>query len=214
MQTRMITERARRAVLAAALALLSLFSISCFGAQKTTILVLGDSLSSGYGLDGGDSWVDHLARDFNARGRPVEFINDSISGDTTAGGRARLPAALQRIRPHWVIIELGGNDGLRGASLVAMKRNLLDMVAAARAAGARPALLGMRLPPNYGARYTRGFERVYREVAAETGAPLLPFFIRDIAEDPGLFLPDRIHPNAQAQPIIAREVGEFLRALL
>jgi len=191
-----------------------LASISVHSAQKTTILILGDSLSAGYGLDGGDSWVDHLARDFTARGRPVEFINDSISGDTTAGGRARLPDALRRIKPDWVVIELGGNDGLRGASLAAMKRNLQDMVAATRAAGARPALLGMRLPPNYGARYTRAFERVYREVAAETGAPLLPFFIRGVAEDPNMFLPDRIHPNAAAQPIIAREVGEFLRALL
>jgi len=188
--------------------------MSCHGAEKTTILVLGDSLSSGYGLDGGASWVDHLARDFAARGAAVDFVNDSISGDTTAGGRARLPDALRRIRPDWVIIELGGNDGLRGQSLAAMKRNLLGMVESARAAGAKPALLGMRLPPNYGQRYTRGFERVYREVAAESGAPLLPFFIRGIADDITMFLPDRIHPNAEAQTIIARTVGEFLRALL
>lgn len=213
----MITERIGRArcrAMAAAALAVALVSMSCFGAQKTTILVLGDSLSAGYGLDGGASWVDHLARDFDARGPAAEFINDSISGDTTAGGRARLPDALRRIRPDWVIIELGGNDGLRGASLAAMKRNLLDMVEAARAAGVRPALLGMRLPPNYGARYTRGFERVYREVAAEAGVPLLPFFIRGIADDPAMFLPDRIHPNAAAQPIIARNVGAFLRGLL
>lgn len=211
----MITARIGRArCRAVAAAALALFCISCFGAQKTTILVLGDSLSAGYGLDGGASWVDHLARDFAARGPAAAFINDSISGDTTAGGRARLPDALRRIRPDWVLIELGGNDGLRGASLAAMKRNLLGMVEAARAAGARPALLGMRLPPNYGARYTRGFERVYREVAAEAGVPLLPFFIRAIADDPAMFLPDGIHPNAAAQPVIARNVGEFLRGLL
>lgn len=214
MQTRMITERVGAGARWAAALAFALLSISCFGAQKTTILVVGDSLSSGYGLDGGASWVDHLARDFAARGPAVDFVNDSISGDTTAGGRARLPDALRRIQPHWVLIELGGNDGLRGASLAAMKRNLLDMVQAARAAGARPALLGMRLPPNYGARYTRGFERVYREVAAEAGVPLLPFFIRGIENDPQMFLPDRIHPNAEAQAVIARNVGEFLRGLL
>ena len=203
-----------RAPLLALCAALAVTSMSGRSAEKTTILVLGDSLSSGYGLDGGQSWVDVLARDFAARGLPVELVNDSISGDTTAGGAARLPDALRRIRPDWVLIELGGNDGLRGQSLTAMKLNLQRMVEAARAAGVRPALLGMRLPPNYGERYTRGFERVYREVAADAAVPLLPFFIRGIEDDLRLFLPDRIHPNAAAQPIIARTVGEFLRGLL
>jgi len=199
--------------LLAALAI-SIFSISCHGAEKTTILVVGDSLSSGYGLPGGQSWVDHLARDFDRRGLNVELVNDSISGDTTAGGAARLPDALRRIRPDWVIIELGGNDGLRGQSLQAMEQNLLNMVRTARREGANPALLGMRLPPNYGEKYTRGFEQVYRQVAADAEVPLLPFFIRGIENDPQMFLPDRIHPNAEAQTVIARNVGEFLRGLL
>lgn len=194
-------------------ALLSL-AISCHAAEKTTILVVGDSLSSGYGLGGGDTWVDLLERDWARAGREVEFVNDSISGDTTAGGAARLPAALGRIRPAWVLIELGGNDGLRGSSLEAMERNLLKMVRAARDHGAEPALLGMQLPPNYGHKYTRGFAEVYEKVAAATATPLLPLFIRGIENDPAMFQPDRIHPNAAAQAVIARNVREFLAELL
>ena len=189
-------------------------SISCHAAEKTTILVLGDSLSSGYGLGDGEGWVDLLARDFHRRGLNIELVNDSISGDTTAGGAARLPDALSRIRPAWVIIELGGNDGLRGGSLAAMEQNLLKMVRAARADGANPVLLGMKLPPNYGEKYTRGFEQVYARVAAATATPLLPLFIRGIEDNPRMFQPDRIHPTAAAQTIIAQNVREFLAELL
>ena len=178
------------------------------GAAKK-LLILGDSLSSGYGLRDGESWVALLAQ--NLRG--VEIINDSISGDTTAGGVARLPAVLQRVRPDWVIIELGGNDGLRGSSLGAMKKNLRGMVDAARAQGATPVLFGMRLPPNYGPRYTRDFERVYAEVAEESGAPLLPFFLRGLEDGLHWFQDDQIHPNAAAQPRIERNVREFLTEL-
>ncbi len=205
--------RAGRAVAVLAALLISL-SLSCHAAGKTTILVLGDSLSSGYGLQAGETWVELLARDLRRRGMAIDLVNASISGDTTAGGGARLPAALRRVRPDWVIIELGGNDGLRGSSLAAMEQNLLAMIRQTRQHGARPLLLGMRLPPNYGAKYTEGFERAYRQAAAATGTPLLPFFIAGIEDDFTLFQADRIHPNARAQGIIAENVGAFLRGLL
>ena len=181
--------------------------------QKTTILVLGDSLSAGYRLAEGEGWVDLLAEDIARRGLDFNIVNDSISGDTTAGGAARLPSALERIRPHWVIIELGGNDGLRGSSLEAMERNLLKMVRVTRAQGARPILFGMKLPPNYGEQYTTDFERVYERVAQASGAPLLPFFLHGIEDNPALFWPDGIHPNAQAQFVIMQNVREFLQTL-
>ncbi|MGR3914309.1 MAG: arylesterase [Gammaproteobacteria bacterium] len=179
------------------------------GGDKIKLLIVGDSLSSGYGLPAGKGWVNLLAK----RLRDVDIVNDSISGDTTAGGAARLPAALRRARPDWVIIELGGNDGLRGGSLAAMKNNLRGMVDAVRAHGAKPVLFGMKLPPNYGLQYTRDFAQVYAQVAAESGAPLLPFFLRGLEDAPHLFQRDRIHPNAAAQPLIERNVREFLREL-
>jgi acyl-CoA thioesterase-1 len=195
-------------------ALLALVSISCHAGEKTTILVVGDSLSSGYGLQTGEAWVDLLAQDLIRQDMDIEIVNDSISGDTTAGGAVRLPAALQRIRPDWVIIELGGNDGLRGSSLVAMQQNLLKMVRFALDQGASPILLGMKLPPNYGKKYTEGFEQVYQRVAEKTGVPLLPLFIEGIEGNLDLFQPDGIHPNAEAQPIIKENVREFLGDLL
>ena len=200
--------RVLRAGFAALLASATLCAAANTGAAKK-LLVVGDSLSSGYGLRDGEGWVALLAQ--NLRG--VEIINDSISGDTTAGGVARLPAVLRRVRPDWVIIELGGNDGLRGSSLGAMKKNLRGMIDAARAHGATPVLLGMRLPPNYGPRYTREFERVYAEVAEESGAALLPFFLRGLEDGLHWFQDDQIHPNAAAQPRIERNVREFLTGL-
>ncbi len=191
-------------------AALTLICISCHGAGKTTILVVGDSLSSGYGLGAGQDWVELLAADLNRRGMNIEIVNDSISGDTTAGGVARLPSALRRIRPQWVIIELGGNDGLRGSSLSAMRENLLKMVRLTRQQGATPLLLGMRLPPNYGQKYTAEFERVYQRVATTTNTPLLPLFIAGFEGNLAYFQADRIHPNAQAQPVIAQNVRAFL----
>ncbi len=182
-------------------------------AEQTTILVVGDSLSSGYRLQEGEGWVDLLARDLG-RDMNIVVVNDSISGDTTAGGVARLPSALRRIRPDWVLIELGGNDGLRGNSLAAMEQNLATMVRLSRARGATPVLLGMKLPPNYGEKYTAGFERVYERVAAATGAPLLAFFLRGIEDDPALFQEDGIHPNAKAQGIIMQNVRGFLTDLI
>ncbi|MGR3984408.1 MAG: arylesterase [Gammaproteobacteria bacterium] len=198
-------DRALRALVA----LMLLGAAAGQAGDKVKLLIIGDSLSSGYGLRAGEGWVELLATSFPG----IDIVNDSISGDTTAGGAVRLPDALQRTQPHWVIIELGGNDGLRGVSLDAMKSNLRGMVDAARAHGAKPVLLGMKLPPNYGPQYTRDFEQVYTQVAAESGAPLLPFFLRGLEDAPHLFQQDLIHPNAAAQPLIERNVREFLREL-
>ncbi len=198
----------------AALAALLLAPPSAQAADKSTMLVLGDSLSSGYGLAAGESWVELLAPDFAARQRPVCLINDSISGDTTAGGAARLGASLQRLRPDWALIALGGNDGLRGGSLIAMRQNLAHMVSIARRHGVRPALLGMQLPPNYGAAYTAAFAAVYAQVAAAAEVPLLPFFLAGLETDRALFQADQIHPNAAGQAQMAANVRPFLTALL
>ena len=199
---------ARLAGLCAGL-LISLAPVGHAGTE-TTILVVGDSLSAGYRLQAGEGWVDLLARDL---GGEINVINDSISGDTTAGGVARLPSALRRIRPDWVIIELGGNDGLRGNSLEALEQNLLKMVRLTRAQDAKPILLGMKLPPNYGEKYTAEFELVYQRVASATKTPLLPFFLHGIEDNPALFQTDGIHPNAEAQGIIMQNVRMFLATL-
>ena len=199
-----------RRMVALLAALLAASVLSCHAGEKTTILVLGDSLSAGYGLQSGEGWVELLARDLSRGGMNFNIVNDSISGDTTAGGAARLPSALRRIRPHWVIIELGGNDGLRGNSLEAMEQNLLKMVRVTREQDAKPLLLGMKLPPNYGEKYTSGFEQVYQRVATTTGTPLLPFFLLGLEDNPQLFQPDNIHPNAEAQGIIMQNVRGFL----
>ena len=178
-----------------------------------TILVIGDSLSTGYGLSAGEGWVDLLQRQLPETDADANIINDSISGDTTAGGVARLPSALQRIAPDFVIIELGGNDGLRGNSLAAMEQNLRKMIKQTRVADAKPILFGMRLPPNYGEKYTTAFAQVYTTVAAKTETPLLPFFLNGIESNTDFFLPDGIHPNAKAQPIIMQNVAEFLNEI-
>jgi len=163
-------------------------------AARPTLLVLGDSLSAEYGL------------------RPV--FNASISGETTAGGATRLPALLAEHRPRVVVIELGGNDALRGLDLAATSRNLETMVAAAQAAGARVLLAGMKVPPNYGRAYTERFEQIFPTLARARGCALLPFLLDGVAERLELFQPDRIHPTEAAQPRILANVWPVLAPLL
>ncbi len=167
------------------------------GSQK--ILVLGDSLSAGYGLELGESWVDLLQNRLNDQGYEFTLINASISGDTSSGGLARLPQALKRHQPALVIVELGGNDGLRGFPLKVLRRNLDAIITQARAAGAQVALLGMRIPENYGVRYSDGFYRSYGELAEEHQLAFVDFFMEGVALDRGLMQADGIHPNAEAQ---------------
>ncbi len=182
-------------------------------AMTTKILLVGDSLSSGYGL-AGPGWVELTNRQFAREGRDIHIVNDSITGDTTAGGLARLADGILRNAPDWVLIELGGNDGLRGIRPPVIEDNLRQMVEIVTSRGVRAMLLGMRIPPNYGATYTAGFERVYENVSADTGAPLLPFFIGELALDAEYMQPDMIHPNDAAQPLIRDRVVPFLLSAL
>jgi len=179
-----------------------------------TVLILGDSLSAGYGLGTGQGWVDLLQRKLAAQGFAHQVVNASITGDTTAGGRSRIGAALQTHKPQIVIIELGGNDGLRGSALAPVKANLEYMVEAAQKAGAKVLLLGMQLPPNYGARYVADFAALFSDVARARQAALVPFLLRGFGDNPELFQADRIHPTAQAQPLMLDTLWPELRKLL
>ena len=176
--------------------------------------MLGDSLSAEYGLRRGAGWVEMLARKLAAQRPAWRVVNASISGETTAGGRSRIAALLAQHRPALVVIELGGNDALRGLDLGATEANLAAMTQAARSAGARVLLLGMQVPPNYGRAYTEAFAALFRNVARQQSAALLPFFLDGVAERPELFQPDRIHPNEAAQARMFDNVWKVLRPLL
>ena len=179
------------------------------------ILVLGDSLSSGYGLDrDGQSWVALLGQRLRGEGYGVEVVNASISGDTTSGGLARLPALLEAHGPSIVILELGGNDGLRGQSVAHMRGNLLRMIELTLAQGATPLLAGMQIPPNYGPAYAGEFARTYPELAAQFDIPLVGFLLEDVAMRPELMQPDTIHPNAAGNAVMLDNVWPVLVDLL
>lgn len=178
------------------------------------ILVFGDSLSAAYGIEIDAGWVALLQQRLHAQGKPHQVVNASVSGETTAGGRARLPALLTRKTYTLVVIELGGNDGLRGLSLAQTEANLRAMIEAARGAGAQVLLLGMRLPPNYGATYTHAFAAIYPKLARELDAELVPFLLEGVATDPALMQPDRIHPRAEAQSRLLDTVWPVLVPLL
>lgn len=184
------------------------------GACAATILVFGDSLSAGYGLPGDRGWVNLLAGRLDKERLNYKVANASISGETTLGGRNRIESALKAHRPQIVILELGANDGLRGASLDAMRANLEAIVDASRRSDARVLLLGMRLPPNYGAAYTEKFQKVYAEVAASRKLPLVPFLFDGFADKRGYFQSDGLHPAAEAQPVILEIVWKELRPML
>lgn len=178
------------------------------------LLVLGDSLSSAYGIPLEKGWVSLLQKRLQNKHMKWQLINASITGDTTHGGLARLPGLLQRHRPAIVIIELGGNDGLRGLSLREMKQNLVKMTQLAQQAGAAVLLLGVRLPANYGPVYGERFHRVYREVADTTGATLVDFFLQGVAETTERMQADGIHPAAEAQPLILDNIWPELEPQL
>jgi acyl-CoA thioesterase-1 len=181
------------------------------------LLVVGDSLSAEYGLARGTGWVALLGQRMALEKKNWQVVNASISGDTTSGGRSRLPALLAAHRPKLVLIELGGNDALRGLPLSATQDNLLTMVKLAQAAGAKVLLLGMQVPPNYGAQYTKDFASGFAKVSAETHAKLVPFLLRGVADRADAedwFQADRIHPKAQAHPIILENVWPVLQPLL
>ncbi|WP_233716805.1 arylesterase [Ketobacter alkanivorans] len=176
--------------------------------------MLGDSLSAGYGIAQGQEWVTLLSQRFAREAQPVKVVNASISGETTSGGVARIKPLLERETPAWVLIELGGNDGLRGMSLVAMEANLQAMVDAVEESGAQPVLLGIKIPPNYGNKYRSRFEQVFVDVAERNDVALLPFLLDGVGGIDNLMQADRIHPNQQAQPLIADNVWEFLKPVM
>ncbi|MBI3900404.1 MAG: arylesterase [Gammaproteobacteria bacterium] len=179
-----------------------------------TILVLGDSLSAAYQMDVRAGWVALLEQRLAQQKLDYQIVNASISGDTTANGLARLPPLLKKHHPAIVVIELGGNDGLRGLPLEQMKHNIRTLAAKAKSAGAKVLLLGIRLPPNYGSRYTERFQQVYKEVAAEQRVALLPFILDGVGGDRALMQQDGIHPSAEAQPRVLENVWGELRKLL
>jgi acyl-CoA thioesterase-1 len=193
------------------------FAVPVHASSKQRILVLGDSLSAEYGLARGTGWVALLQKQL-AKDKPgVEVINASISGDTTSGGRSRLPALLKRHQPSHVVIELGGNDALRGLPMTMTQENLLTMTRQAQAAGAKVLLLGMQMPPNYGTEMARQFEAAYAQVAKSQKAALVPFFLKGVGDDAEplkWFQADRIHPNEAAQPRMLANVWPTLKKQL
>ena len=192
-------------------------SLAAGKGRPQTILVVGDSLSAEYGLQRGSGWVALLAARLQ-RERPEDtVVNASISGDTTSGGLTRLPALLRQHKPTLVVLELGGNDALRGLPLETSRANLTEMARLAKAAGARVLILGMQIPPNYGRSYGEKFAAMFDEVAKNQGAALVPFMLKGVADGPqadAMFQPDRIHPVASAHPIILGNVWPVLEPLL
>ena len=178
------------------------------------ILVFGDSLSAGYGVPPGHGWVDLLARKIAQEGYDFRVVNASVSGETTEGGLARLPRALAMHAPRIVILELGANDGLRGLPVMQAQRNLEQMISLSQAHGARILLIGMRMPPNYGERYTSAFYAMYGELARRHGLALVPFLMAAVALKPELIQADGLHPNERAQPLLLSTVWPGLQPLL
>ena len=183
-------------------------------ADRPVILVVGDSLSAGYGIRVEEGWVALLQRQLDAQGYEYRLVNASVSGETTGGGLARLPRALERHKPAVVFIALGGNDGLRGLPVAELRGNLDTMIRLSSAAGARVVLAGMRIPTNYGPQYTDKFFAVYADLAREHSTALVPFFLEGVALRDDLFQDDGIHPNAAAQTVLLDNAWPALRPLL
>lgn len=179
-----------------------------------TLLILGDSLSAGYQMQAEQSWPALLQQKWNTEGANHTLINASVSGETTQGALNRLPALLTKHQPDWLLIELGGNDGLRGFTPALVRQNLTQMIELAKAQQTHVVLTQIQLPRNYGARYLRQFEQIFPELATQYSLPLLPFFIEDIALKPEMMMSDGIHPTIEAQPLIRDKVAAFIEPLL
>ncbi|PTQ70446.1 arylesterase [Pseudomonas sp. GV071] len=184
------------------------------GAAASTVLVVGDSISAGLGLETSQGWVNLMQKRLEEGGFAQKVVNASISGDTSAGGLARLPALLAEHKPALVIIELGGNDGLRGQPPAQLQQNLASMVEQSQQAGAKVLLLGMRLPPNYGERYNKAFAAAFSNLAAEKQVPLVPFFLEGVGGVPELMQADGIHPAAGAQSKLLDNAWPAVKPLL
>lgn len=182
--------------------------------DAATILVLGDSLSAAYRMPEADGWVALMNERITDMQLPYRVVNASVSGETTSGGLARLPALLDTHSPVIVVLQLGGNDGLRGLPVASIRDNLLEMVRLSQRAGAEVLLAGIQIPPNYGPRYTEPFYQQYQEIADQASLFLLPFLLEGIAEDASLMQSDSIHPTAEAQPGILENVWPVLIEML
>ena len=193
--------------------IVSLMSMSAM-AKPPIIVVLGDSISAGYGIEVDEGWVALLQKKLLEAKSNYSISNASISGDTTAGGLARIDPILTVNKPAIVLLQLGANDGLRGLSPVEMKNNLAEIVHRAQKSGAKVILLGMKIPPNYGKRYVDLFYNVYPQLAKELDIPLVPFLLEDVALNKDLMQADGLHPNAKAQPILADKIEPYLFPLL
>lgn len=178
------------------------------------ILLIGDSISAAFGLEIEQGWVSLLQKRLEEQDYPHRVVNASVSGETTAGGLARLPVLLEQVHPELVIIELGGNDGLRGLPAANMQQNLSAMVEQSRASGADVILLGMRIPPNYGPRYNDAFEQVFVDLSQSLDVPLVPFLLEGVGTVPELMLDDGIHPGAAAQPLLLDNAWPVIRQWL
>lgn len=183
--------------------MLLVLSVTAAAVQAKTLLILGDSLSAGYGLNQQQSWVYLLQQKLDQQNSGWKLINASISGETSGGGLARLPALLDQHKPEYVLIELGANDGLRGFPVQQLETNLASMIKQARSKNSKAVLMQIRIPPNYGPRYTKLFTDLYPKVAKEQQVPLWPFFMETIALKPQWMQADGLHPNLEAQPVIA-----------
>jgi len=192
--------------------LLCLLTLPVFA--KNSILVIGDSLSAGHGIDPNHGWVALLKIRLQENGYDYDVINSSISGDTTSQGLARLPVALEQIKPQITIIELGGNDGLRGLSIFTIKNNLHRMIALIKKANSRVLLLGVRLPPNYGLAYTNQFQQMFTDLARQNNISVVALFLKNIDQDGRLMQSDNIHPTEKAQVIMLDNIWPTLTALL
>ena len=183
-------------------------------AESKKLLILGDSISAGYGLKESENWVQLLETSLRLSGRDFKIINSSISGDTTIGGLSRIESDLEKHKPNYVLVELGGNDALRGYPIKKIKSNLLKIIDASFANGANPIIMQIRIPPNYGKNYVVSFESIYSEIAEEKNIPLLTFLLEKVALDKSLMQLDGIHPNQKAQQIIANQVEKELLSIL
>lgn len=210
-------ERRHFIALAGAATLALATPVHAQGKPAPKVLVLGDSLSAEYGLARGTGWVTLLEQRLQQNKKAATIINASVSGETTSGGRSRLPALIKQHQPQIVVIELGGNDALRGLPLKNTEENLRLMLQVAQESGAKGLLIGMQMPPNYGAAYGRDFAQMYANVAKDTRSALVPFLLKGVADAPNasvLFQADRIHPTAGAQPIMLNNVWPVLLPLL
>ena len=183
-------------------------------AETKKLLILGDSISAGYGLKKSENWVQLLDVSLRLSGNELKIVNSSISGDTTIGGLSRIENDLATHKPNYVLVELGGNDALRGYPVEKIKNNLLKIIDAAFKAKANPIIMQIRIPPNYGKNYVAAFESIYSEIAEEKNIPLLTFLLEKVALDKSLMQLDGIHPNQKAQQIIANQVKEELLSII